>query len=459
MKLERDLNSNQYENKSSNYLVKEKRFELQYAPLYAERLMSMKEYLRPVCEKKWPKFEIKPLAEINKHEKCIIIGTIYKEMRNKPNILKELAEDDEFSTLPIQPVNREAKYIDPENDQVILEDDLQRILLKDAEVSNCKLIENNTLCTGLVVALLGSENENSEFEVEDFAFKETPVFETKIMPRSTSQKEDKYMVFLSGIELGDGSTTNNYMFKFQLLIDYLRGDFIDEYSNELSNQLSNTIRLVIAGNSLSSSTQSKDMINKAKYLTKNYVAGSVSAIKQLDDFLLQLISKLDVDIMPGEFDPSNMMLPQQPLHHAMLNRSFGSEFRNNLHSVTNPYKFYLNGLSFMGVSGQLIDDIRKSTSLDDPIEIMKLTLSAGHIGPTCPDTLACYPFYGQDPFILDELPNVFFCGNQKCFKHETYIPISNPDSKIHLISIPKFSKDFSCIFFNLNSMETEEIKF
>ncbi|RNA41262.1 DNA polymerase delta subunit 2, partial [Brachionus plicatilis] len=326
MKFERDLKSIEYENKSSNYLIKEKQFEYQYAPLYAERLISMKKHLRPVCAKKWPSFEIKPLAEITKHEKCVIVGTVYKEMKNKPNILKELAEDEEFSSLPIQPVNREAKYIDPENDLVILEDDLQRILLKDAHTSQCQLIKNNILCTGLVVALLGSENENSEFEVEDFAFKETPIFQTKIIPRPVSHKEDKYMVFLSGIELGDGSTTNSFLFKLQLLVDYLRGDFIDECSNNLSHQLSNTLRLVIAGNSLSSSTQSKDMINKAKYLTKNYVAGSVGAIKQLDDFLLQLISKLEVDIMPGEFDPSNVMLPQQPLHHAMLTKSFTSEY-------------------------------------------------------------------------------------------------------------------------------------
>lgn len=456
---ERDLKSIQYENKSTNFLIKQKHFEYQYAPLYAERLASMKKYLTPVCAKKWPNFEIKPLAEISKHEKCIIIGTVFKEMHNKPNILKELAEDEEFSSLPIQPVNREAKYIDPENDQIILEDDLQRILLKDAENSKCELIKNNILCTGLVVALLGSENENSEFEVEDFTFKETTVFDCKLIPRQSSNKDDKYIVFLSGIELGDGSNTNNYLFKLQLLIDYLRGDFIDEFSNDLSNQLSNTIRLVIAGNSLSSSTQSKDMINKAKYLTKNYVAGSVGAIKQLDEFLLQLISKLEVDIMPGEFDPSNLMLPQQPLHHAMLTKSFGSEFKYNLHSVTNPYKFLLNGLCFMGVSGQIIDDIRKSTSIDDSIEIMKIILQAGHIGPTCPDTLACYPFYGQDPFILEELPNVFFCGNQKQFKHEQFSPKYMPERTIHLISLPKFTKDYSCIFFNLSTLKSEEIKF
>jgi DNA polymerase delta subunit 2 len=86
----------------------------------------------------------------------------------------------------------------------------------------------------------------------------------------------------------------------------------------MRHMLSNCQRLVIAGNSLSASTQSKDMHKQAKYLTKNFVAGSVGAIKQLDDFLMQITSKIDVDLMPGEFDPSNLMLPQQPLHHAMV---------------------------------------------------------------------------------------------------------------------------------------------
>ena len=210
---------------------------------------------------------------------------------------------------------------------------------------------------------------------------------------------------------------------------------------------------------MSSSTQSKDMLNKAKYLTKNYVAGSVGAIKQLDDFLLQLINKLEVDLMPGEFDPSNLMLPQQPLHHAMLTKSIGSDFKYNLHTTTNPYMFELNGICFMGSSGQFIDDIRKSTSVDDPIELMKLTLQAGHVGPTCPDTLACYPFYGKDPFILDQLPNVYFCGNQSEFKQDVYVPDHEPNRPIHLISLPRFSSTFSCVMFNLNTLKGEQIFF
>ncbi len=90
---------------------------------------------------------------------------------------------------------------------------------------------------------------------------------------------------------------------------------------------------------------------------------------------------------------------------------------------------------------------------------MKLTLEAGHIGPTCPDTLACYPFYGKDPFILNSLPNVFFAGNQNEYKHDIYTDKWDKDAKIHLLSLPKFSVKNSCVFFNLDTFESEQIFF
>ena len=175
------------------------------------------------------------------------------------------------------------------------------------------------------------------------------------------------------------------------------------------------------------------------------------------------IKHMDVDIMPGEFDPSNLLVPQQPLHHAMFTRSIGSDHKYNLHTCPNPYAFAVNEhLSFLGTSGQFIDDMRKSTSCDDPIDLMKTTLECGHIGPTCPDTLASYPYYGKDPFILDHLPNVFFAGNQAEFKFDLYRPFGDEDDDVNavrLISLPKFSATQSCVFFNLNTLTCQEVNF
>ena len=96
--------------------------------------------------------------------------------------------------------------------------------------------------------------------------------------------------------------------------------------------------------------------------------------------MIQPRVKIDVDIMPGEYDPSNLMLPQQPLHHAMFTKTVARFSSKQFHSCTNPYQFKLDQVSFLGTSGQFIEDIRRSTNNDDSIDLMKLTMSAGHIG-------------------------------------------------------------------------------
>ena len=42
------------------------------------------------------------------------------------------------------------------------------------------------------------------------------------------------------------------------------------------------------GNSLSSATQDRNILDKAKYLLKNNMAASIEAVQQLDDFIFQL---------------------------------------------------------------------------------------------------------------------------------------------------------------------------
>lgn len=57
---------------------------------------------------------------------------------------------------------------------MILEDEVQRIKLIDPKGSDSKnLIKNDTFCTGLVLALLGYEDEDSNFVVMDYCYKDT----------------------------------------------------------------------------------------------------------------------------------------------------------------------------------------------------------------------------------------------------------------------------------------------
>ena len=72
--------------------------------------------------------------------------------------------------------------------------------------------------------------------------------------------------------------------------------------------------------------------------------------------------------------------------------------------------------SFLGSSGQMVNDIAKYVVEPDRIQILNDMLKYGHLAPTSPDTLGCYPYYKEDPFIVTSSPNVLFAGNQPKFQ-------------------------------------------
>lgn len=113
--------------------------------------------------------------------------------------------------------------------------------------------------------------------------------------------------------------------------------------------------------------------------------------------------------MPGEFDISTAVMPQQPLSSAMFPNLLHPE---RLNFVSNPHQFNINGIRFLGTAGQNIKDIRMFADKHIyPIDIMEFNLRTHHICPTCPDTLRSFPFREYDPFIVADAPHVYFCGN------------------------------------------------
>lgn len=84
--------------------------------------------------------------------------------------------------------------------------------------------------------------------------------------------------------------------------------------------------------------------------------------------------------------------------------------------VTNPHEFQIDGFTFLGTSGQNVEDVYKYSSREDRLVILESILDWGHLVPTAPDTLSSYPFAMDDPFLLDEPPHVLFAGNQPTFQ-------------------------------------------
>ncbi|KAF7667921.1 hypothetical protein LDENG_00042190 [Lucifuga dentata] len=417
---------------SECFRVGKRSFNRQYAHIYAARLMQMRPLLTERARAKWgPNVHIRKLCDLQTGERCCVIGTLFKRMELQPSILKEISE--EHNLLP-QPTR--TKYIS-ETDELILEDELQRIKLEGK-------IDKDKCVTGSVVAVYGAEENEGKFTVEDYCMADLP-----LQTARPALSSDRFVLLASG--LGLGSSHADSMLGLQLLVDMVTGQLGDKGEQSGAATIS---RILLAGNLLSQNTQDKEASSKAKYLTKKTQAGSVEAIRLLDELLLQLVASVSVDVMPGQYDPTNYTLPQQPLHRCMFPLS---SVYPTLQLASNPFQANIDGVRFLGTSGQNVSDIQKYSSMNSHLDILEETLRLRHLAPTAPDTLGCYPFYQKDPFILEECPHVYFSGSAPSFESKL---IKGPDGQeVLLVTVPEFSSTQMACLINLRTLECEPISF
>ena len=107
--------------------------------------------------------------------------------------------------------------------------------------------------------------------------------------------------------------------------------------------------------------------------------------------------------MPGADDPCTFLLPQQAFHPCMLPQATRLE---TLNLCTNPHACDIDGVAFIGSSGQPLDDIMRYVPGDDRLGALVESLKYRHLAPTAPDTLGCCPFTTTDPFVLKECPHL-----------------------------------------------------
>lgn len=413
-----------YTDNSTRFYQASRDFSRQYAHIYSARLNTFRNILIPIINKRWSnKYKILKLCELrDKGTTCIIIGTLFKLQELKPSILKELS--DQLEILP-QPARTHFVH---DTDSVVLEDELQRIKLS----GDC--IDVSKVVTGVVAAVLGSEDEDGIFTIKDVCWAECPI--QKPLPELN---DDRYVVLMSGLNLA--SKTGDHLFSLNLFLEWLSG-FCG--TSQYQEEMSKVVRVIIAGGIYANQSN-------ASTLTESDV---IVASDVVDSFAAAVSAVVPLDLMPGCKDPNGIMLPQKPFHYCLFPKAV--EYKS-FNRVSNPYECDIGGFTCLGNSGEPIKDIMRYSQLDKHLDVMKKTLQWRHVAPTCPDTVPCTPCLDTDPFTIYNCPAVYFTGN--CAEFSTELFTGEQQQQIRLVCIPDFCETKTVALVNLRNLECYSMLF
>jgi hypothetical protein len=584
-------------------------------------------------------------------------------MKLKPSVL------DQFSgERAVEPPAPRSNYTSS-SDSLILEDESGRVALcageyeypshspaagRKAKLPMKRLIES--LVTGVVLAILGSVTETGELAVEDICVPGFATgFETSpeilqhplktLLPGGASHgggHKPLFVLLVSGLAADSRSNLHSRgrtnPVALQLLADYVSGLAGGEIETQESS--SRIVRVIVAGGligrpaltaaaaakiaaaaasaSSSSATASTAQVSglsgssSSFFSDRNISVGeqesATEALREADAYLTQFAASVHVDVMPGDSEPANHMLPQQPLHACLFPLAGRL---SSVHAVTNPYSCEFSVktdsetkkgisddktprvVSFLGSSGQpVVDILRYSSSsalmtpgdelglldgltFDSPIvgitskgggsgsasatsssssssssammdidketdggggggkeldanagalsasssivlnegedmlaakgesvadalmatsraidvqgtgagagaderqkagaggdeivdkmselDVLTNTLYWRMLAPTAPDSLTCFPFTESDPFVISDLPSVFFSGG--CKEFGTRLVMNADKSKfVRVICVPEFSSTHAAVLVDVNSstLDAKVLKF
>ncbi|CAL3963216.1 unnamed protein product [Diplocarpon coronariae] len=475
--------SSSYKPLSTYALEKEKQYQQQYGDMYFLRLTKLKPAVEAIAADAWEGFQIAGeevertdrVLDVRQGKLCWVAGTIYMEMPLKPNILDDISKDHWISAPPPR-----QKYLSPTGeDLIMLEDESGRLRLVGAPLSSEMLV------TGCIVAVMGTENANGDFEVVDIKVPDLPQqaerwHTSDLAPKKKNVEEDGDMdldvmkpagqkiAIVSG--LGLSGQDAGHSLEIDLLAEYLLGESLDPTAQENVSQIS---RLIIAGNSIALDNEavSHDTIGNTRKTQKKYgydsSAYNPAPTQHLDDFLAMLLPSIPVTLIPGHSDPANVSLPQQPIHPAMFPqaRTYGEipplkagepVQPGWFDTVTNPWDGEVEGWKVLGTGGQNVDDVFKYVESEDRLGMLEAMCRWRCVAPTAPDTLWSYPFQDDDPFVMNDCPHLFFIGSQPKFDTAE---IEGPDGqRVRLIAVPKFADTGELVLVDSETLEASVVK-
>ncbi|KAJ6623400.1 DNA polymerase subunit delta-2 [Mycena sp. CBHHK59/15] len=464
-------------NQTPSFLITSanKSYKHQYANIYFVRLRILRDVVEEKARQRWHNVEGNPVLvpkvlEVVKSQLCYIVGTVYLDMPLKPNVMEDIARDN--SIPPPPPLS---KFYSPD-DSVMLEDESGRIQLVGKRVDAARLV------TGVIIGVLGIETPNGEFEVADICYAgmapqpghDLEQNEEK-MDVDANPQTDEWIGLISGLDIGSPSPSDA---QIQMLVEYLTGEAGGVEDRLSASQIS---RLIIAGDSLapivmSANAEGFDEKEARKGRRYGYDATSFSPhpTLSLSAHLLDIAKTMPVHVIPGETDPSGVILPQQPFPRAMFGAvsSYGS-----FSCETNPMYLRIacgpKGEASSGLtrtllvnSGQPLNDMFKylASPPNTPLSILESTLRWRHMAPTAPDTLWCHPYFSADPFIISETPDLYIVGGQRRFGTRLVVEENvkgkeKQPKQCRIILVPRFADTGTLILVNLRTLEVKCITF
>ncbi|KAF7400815.1 hypothetical protein HZH66_005999 [Vespula vulgaris] len=420
------------------FLLSSKNCQHQFSSIYFTRLNALRDNVIQKAKTKWAPYKvinISNLVEFQENELCIITGTLYKHQELKKSTLQMLSKELQFCPQPLQSNYALFKNI------LFLEDETLRIKLTGNHMNIQSIV------TGIVCAMLGRQQENGTFWVEDWCF---PGYSSAPSTSCISIKKSKMILLVSGLSL----VNNINSFGLTLLSEWIVGM---AGNSCVQKEAAHIAHVIIAGNSVRGFIETFDHKNYSKKQKYNEILTKETqvATHRLDEFLKPIVKCCCVTLMPGEFDPACHTLPQQPLHPCLLPQTIRYKSFN---SATNPWVGSIGSRIIAGSSGQPIQDIMKVANLTEntPLAWLENTLYWRHYVPTAPDKLPSYPYFENDPFIIKECLDIYFVGNME--EYDTKV-ISDEGHIVRLVCIPNFSKTRTVVLLDLESLETFPISF
>lgn len=283
-----------------------------------------------------------------------------------------------------------------------------------------------------------------------------------------------------------------------MLVEYLTGEGGTPEEQQMASQIS---RLIIAGNSISAITlnQKGDVVrhgeepkpvrvsvcqqswllrisSNQRRFGNDAATFSPHPIMTLSAALLDVSQVMPIHILPGDTDPSGIILPQQPFPRAMFglvstSPTFVCEtnptyIRLAIGSDVEPSRPVVPRTLLVN-SGQPLNDMFKylASPPHTRLAILESTLKWRHMAPTAPDTLWCHPYFTSDPFIMTETPDFYIVGGQKQFATRLVQDqgeggdAGGKPIRCRIVMVPDFASTGILVLLNMRTLEVKIVQF